>query len=151
MHLANGDHTLRYGGITQEKTEVKTTSNGIVDVNEGNSYTNGHDQTNNHSTKVNEVDITLLEDLPSDAVLDTVLTAWTILVQRYQRDVFHQFSWGIKGAGSDRIQCISVTDLDLLSHSNAATLAGKIHDLRLKDVPLDGATIFLNDGNKEEV
>lgn len=150
MHLANGDHTLHYGGITQEKAEVKTNNN-TMDIDEGKTFTNGQAQTNGHSTKVNEVDITLLEDLDPDAWLDAVLTAWAILVQRYQRDVFHQFSWGIKEPGSEKLQCISASDLDLLSHSNAATLAGKIHDLRLKNVSLDGATVFLNDGTKEEV
>ena len=152
MHLANGDHTLRYGGVAQEKTEVKVNSNGTMDVNENGAYANGHTQTNGHSTEAsNEVEITSLKDQPLDAVLDTVLTAWTILVQRYQRDVFHRFSWGIKGAGSDKRQCIETGDLNLLTHSNAASLATKIQGARLKDVSLDRATIFLNDGTKEEV
>jgi hypothetical protein len=86
-----------------------------------------------------------------DAVLDIVLTAWTILIQRYQRDVFHRFSWGIKGAGSDKRQCVETGDLDLLNHSNAASLAAKIQEVRLKHVSLNGTTIFLNDGTKEEV
>ncbi|KAF1363149.1 hypothetical protein EJ07DRAFT_104421 [Lizonia empirigonia] len=151
MHLPNGDRTLRYGGVSKEKTEVKINTNGTLDVNENGSYANGHTQTNGQLSEKNEVDISILQNQSSDAVLDAVLTAWTILVQRYQRDVFHQFSWGIKGAGSDKRQCISTVDLDLLNHSNAASLATKLHNLRLKDVPLDGATIFLNDGTKDEV
>lgn len=151
MHLANSEQTLRYGGVAQEKTEVKVNSNGTMDVNENSSYTNGHSRTNGRAPASNEVNITTLKDQPLDAVLDTVLTAWTILVRRYQRDVFHQFSWGIKGAGSDKRQCVSAGDLDLMDHTNAAGLAAKIRDLRLKDVSLDGATIFLNDGTKEEV
>jgi hypothetical protein len=39
----------------------------------------------------------------------------------------------------------------LLSHSNATGLAAKLSETRLKGVSLDGATIFLNDGTKEEV
>jgi hypothetical protein len=152
MHLANGDHTLRYGGVAQEKTEVKVNGNGTMDVNENGAYTNGHTQMNSHPTEPsNGVEITALKDQPMDAVLDIVLTAWTILIQRYQRDVFHRFSWGIKGAGSDKRQCVETGDLDLLNHSNAASLAAKIQEVRLKHVSLNGTTIFLNDGTKEEV
>ena len=152
MHLANGNHTLRYGGVAQEKIEVKVNGNGTMDVNEDGAYTNGRTQTNGHLTEPsNEVEITTLKDQPLDAVLDTVLTAWTILVQRYQRDVFHRFSWGIKGAGSDKRQCMETGDLNLLNHNNAASLAAKIQEVRLKHVSLNGTTIFLNDGTKEEV
>ncbi|KZM26039.1 Non-ribosomal peptide synthetase [Ascochyta rabiei] len=150
MHLSDGDHTLRYGGVSQEKPDIKINSNGTLDVDENGSYANGHTQMNGHSTKTNEVDVTILQEQSPNAVLDALLTAWTVLVQRYQRDVFHRFSWGIKGAGSDKRQCIPTNDLDLLKHSSAATLAAKIHDLRLKDACLDGATIFLNDGTKDE-
>jgi hypothetical protein len=151
MHLPNGDHTLRYGGVTQEKTQVKINSNGTLNVNQNGAYNNVHDQANNLSTETNEVNITIPQEQPLDAVLDTALTAWTIIVQRYQRDAFHQFSWGLKGAGSDKRQCITAVDLNLPSHSGTASLAAKIRDLRLKDVSLNGATIFLNDGTKEEV
>jgi hypothetical protein len=84
-------------------------------------------------------------------VLDIVLAGWTILVQRYQRDAFHQFTWGIKGAGSDNLQCIASEELNLLNHSNVDSLITKISELRLKNVSLDQATVFLNDGTKEEV
>lgn len=155
MHLANSEQTLRYGGVAQEKADVKVkvkvNDNGSIDVNENGAYTNVHNQTNGQSTISNEVELTALKGQPSDAALDAILTAWTILVQRYQRDVFHQFSWGVKGAGSEKRQCILTTELDLLSHSNAAGLAAKLSETKLKNVSLDGATIFLNDGTKEEV
>jgi hypothetical protein len=151
MHLANSEQTLRYGGVAQEKTEVKVNDNGSMDVNENGSSTNVHNHTNGQSTKSNEVELNALKGQPSDVALDAILTAWTILVQRYQRDIFHQFSWGVKGAGSEKRQCISTTELDLLSHSNATGLAAKLSETRLKGVSLDGATIFLNDGTKEEV
>ncbi len=151
MHLSNGDHTLRYGGVSQGKTQVKINSNGTLDVNSNGTYTNGHAESNGQSAANNEVQLTISKDQSLDAVLDTVLTAWTILVQRYQRDVFNQFSWGLKGAGSDQQQCILTADLDLLNHSNARSLSAKISDLRLQNLSLEGATIFLNDGTKEEV
>ena len=148
MHLANSEQPLRYGGVAQEKTEVKVrvNDNCSIDVNENGSYTNVHNQTNGQSTKSNEVELTALKGQRSDVALDAILTAWTILVQRYQRDVFHQFSWGVKGAGSEKRQCILTAELDLLSQSNAAGLAAKLSETKLKDVSLDGATIFLNDG-----
>jgi hypothetical protein len=151
MHLANDGQTLRYGGVAQEKTEVKVNSNGTMDINENGAYTNGHIQTNGQSTKSNEVEITALKGQSLDAALDAILTAWIILVQRYQRDIFNQFSWGVKGAGSGGRQCLQTTDLDLLNHNNAASLTSKIRDVRLKNFSLDGATIFLSDGTKEEV
>lgn len=139
---------MRYGGAAREDTQVKINSNGTLDVNQNGSYTNGRSET---TTKRNEVDVTFPKDQSLDTVLDTVLTAWIILVQRYQRDAFHQFSWGIKGAGSDKCQCISAVDLDLPNYNNAASLVEKVRDSRLHDVSLDGTTIFLNDGTKEEV
>lgn len=151
MHLANGENTLRYGEVAQEKTEVKVNSNGFVDVNGNGSYTNGHTQSNGHAEDSNQVELTSLKEKSPEVALDVILTAWTILVQRYQRDVFHQFSWGVKGAGSDKRQLIPTADLDLNSHSNAASLAAKIRDSRLKDVSPSGSSIFLNDGTKEEV
>jgi len=96
MHLANSEQTLRYGGVAQEKADVKVkvkvNDNGSIDVNENGAYTNVHNPTNGQSTISNEVELTALKGQPSDVALDAILTAWTILVQRYQRDVFHQFS-----------------------------------------------------------
>lgn len=151
MHLANGEQTLRYGGAAQDKTAVKVNDNGTIALSGSGAYTNEHVQTSGQSTESNEVELTSLKGQPLDEALNTILAAWTILIQRYQREVFHQFSWGVKGAGSDGRQCIQTTDLDLLNHKNATTLASKIRDLRLKDASLNEATIFLNDGTKEEV
>lgn len=151
MHLANGDHTLRYGGVAQEKNKVKVSSNGLLDVNENGSYINGNTQTNGRTEEPNQVELTSFKDQSPEVALDAILTAWTILMQRYQRDVFHQFSWGIKGAGSNNRQLIPASELKLESHSSAASLARTIRDVRLKDVSIDGSSIFLNDGTKEEV
>jgi hypothetical protein len=42
-------------------------------------------------------------------------------------------------------------ELSLSNQNTVGDLIAKTKDLRLKDVSLDQATIFLNDGTKEEV
>ncbi|KAF1845025.1 nonribosomal peptide synthetase 6 [Cucurbitaria berberidis CBS 394.84] len=150
MHLPSGDHTVRFGGVPEEPVEVKVQSNGTVTTQENGTSTNGTNHTNGAVSQTNEVHISHPEDLAADAVLDTVLTAWTILIQRYQRDLFHQFTWALKDAGADKTQCIPTPDLDLLNQKVAGGLKAKLSDVRLKDINLEKATISLNDGTKEE-
>lgn len=151
MHLPNGEHTVRFGGISEERVEKKVYSNGTLDTQENGTHTNGNAPTNSGVSDLNEVDIHVPTNLPLDSVLDVVLTAWTVLIQRYQRDVFHHFTWGAKDSGKDKIQCISTGDLDLPSHQTAASLTKKLGNLRLRDISVEQGTIFLNDGTPEEV
>jgi hypothetical protein len=154
MHLSNDERVVRFGGVSEKHVEMKVQSNGASNAKEHSSHTNGNNgstQTNGNASKVNEVQITLPGNLASDAVLDTVLTAWSILIQRYQREVFHQFTWGIKTAGNNRTQCVPTYDLGLLDHKSAASLTSKIRDVRSKDITTEQDMIFLNDGTKEEV
>ncbi|CAO2655532.1 Nn.00g043350.m01.CDS01 [Neocucurbitaria sp. VM-36] len=150
MHLPNGEPMVRFSSVSEDPVEVKVQSNGIVKTQEKGTSRNDTAHTNGHISQTNEAHITHPENLSTDAVVDTVLTAWTILVQRYQRDLFHQFTWGLKGAGADAVQCIPTRELDLLSHKAAGGLNAKVSNLRLKDINVDEATIFLNDGTKEE-
>lgn len=151
MHLTNDEHVVRFSGVPEEHTEVKVQDNGIVKTEEKETDTKDISKPDSGVPATNEVSIPLPDGLVTDAVLDTVLTAWTLLVQRYQRDLFHQFTWGIQDAGSDKIQCLPTPELDLLSHKAAGSLKARVADVRLKDVNIDKATIFLNDGTQEEV
>ncbi|KAJ4371135.1 Non-ribosomal peptide synthetase [Neocucurbitaria cava] len=150
MHLPNGEPLVRFSGVSEEPVEVKVQSNGVVKTQENGTNTNGTAHANQPVSQTNEVHISHPEDLAADAVLDTVLTAWTILVQRYQRDLFHQFTWGVKDAGADQIQCIPTPELGLLNHTTAGSLKGKVADVRSKVISVDKTVIFLNDGTKEE-
>lgn len=84
-------------------------------------------------------------------MLDTVLAAWAILVERYQRDVFSQFTWGTKGRGDEITQCLSASNLDWQSHKTTSSLKAKVQEQRLNNLSLEQGTIFLNDGTLEEV
>jgi hypothetical protein len=154
MHLPNNEHIVRFRGLPDEHVEKKVQSNGAPETQEHGSRANGSNEAaprNGHVAKANEVHIPLPDNQAPDAVLNTVLSAWTILIQRYQREVFHQFTWGVKGAGNDSIQRILTSGLDLTNQTAARSLMKKIGDVRSKDIILDESTIFLNDGTIEEV
>ncbi|CBX91561.1 predicted protein [Plenodomus lingam JN3] len=152
MHLQNGDSIVRFAGVPEEHTEAKVQSNGVVIVpGNGTKATNDNEAIQKSTAAtLNEVEIPIPEGLDANAVLDTILTAWVILVQRYQRDVFHQFTWGVENGGANQIQCIPTPDLDLQNQRAVGQLESKIRDVRSKDISVE-KSIFLNDGSKEEV
>lgn len=151
MHLQNGDSIVRFAGVPEEHTEAKVQSNGVVIVpGNGTKATNDNEAIQKSTAAtLNEVEIPIPEGLDANAVLDTILTAWVILVQRYQRDVFHQFTWGVENGGANQIQCIPTPDLDLQNQRAVGQLESKIRDVRSKDISVE-KSIFLNDGSKEE-
>lgn len=151
MHLPNGNHVVRFGGVSKEPVEVKVQSNGIVKTEEHEPTLGTTLQEEAPISKANEVSIALPQDLAGDALLDTILTGWSILIQRYQRDLYHQFTWGLRDAQISDLQCIPTTDLDLLNQNTAGALKSKIGNVRSKDFNIDQATIVLNDGTQEEV
>jgi hypothetical protein len=151
MHLPNGIDNVHFGGRPEEQFNDKVPStNDLVQAQNG-TYTSPNIETNGHDVDTNKVQISFPQHQSLDAVLDTVLAGWVILAQRYQRDAFHSFTWGIKNAGSEKLQCIMAGELSLSNHSTVGDVIAKVKDLRLKDVSLDQATVFLNDGTKEEV
>jgi hypothetical protein len=154
MHLPNGKHIVQFSGIQDEHIEKKVQRNDPFKNQEQDLHTNGHNgvaQSNGHVTKSNKVHIPLPGNLARDAVLDTILAAWAILMRRYQRAVFHQFTWGRKDAGIDETQCISTSSLDLMSLPTAASLKTRVSELRSKKMAIDQGTLIFNDGTKEEV
>ena len=155
MHLPDGrENTVRFGDLADEHVAKKVQSSGTFDNQEQSLRSNGHNgakHTNGNASKANEVRVHLPSATDRNAVLDTVLTAWAILIQRYQRDVFHQFTWGLKEQGENSTQCIPVADLDWASHQTAASLRTKIGHVKSTQLTLGEATIFLRDGTNEEV
>lgn len=155
MHLPNGGHVLRYTGVSHDCTEAKIQPNGVVNAPLPQTHINSDkEQTNSNGqvSKDNQIQIALSESVSDDETLSSVLTAWTLLMQRYQRDVFHQFTWGNANAtGEVSSQCISVTDIDLKSQKTITELQARIGDIRSKDLSTEASAIFLNDGTREEV
>jgi hypothetical protein len=152
MHLSNGEQTLRFGGGGAQKLSEdvmhsgsKTKQAHIESKNEISGEENKHEQ------KSNNIYIAIPQDCTSDAVLDTVLTAWTILIQRYQRDTFHQFTWSTKGSSKDA-QCIPTTELDVTAQKTAEDLRKRLSSLQSAGRTLSqDATIIVNDGTSAEV
>lgn len=145
---------VRFGGVPNKHPGMKMQHNGSFPAEEHSASANGSNgttQADGFESKPNKVQLPLPRDLASDAVLDTVLTAWSILIQRYQRDVFHQFTWGINDASNGRKQCVSTSDLGLLEHNTAGSLRTKISHVKSRDIPFGQHSIFLNDGTEEEV
>ncbi|KAH7083049.1 nonribosomal peptide synthetase 6 [Paraphoma chrysanthemicola] len=151
MHLPNGDHGVRFGNVAHAPVEKKPYNNGISPSPNDGTDTSISAAGESQLSRSNEVVVKLPSGQTSYDVLETVLTAWTILIHRYQRDTFHQFTWGVKGAGDERLQCIATSDLDLANQKTAASLRAKIGSLKSADVSVqEQSTIFLNDGTKQE-
>lgn len=151
MHLPNGDHAVRFGGVPNHTTEKeKSALNGMLQ--KPSIHTSSPIQPNEIASTKNEVSITLphLQDL--DTVLGSILTAWAVLIQRYQRDMFHQFTWGQKSTGEHGFQCIQSTELELTKHADTLSLYEKIQRLRSSHVDAKpDMGVFLNDGTPAEV
>ncbi|KAF7573968.1 Nonribosomal peptide synthetase 6 [Pyrenophora tritici-repentis] len=135
-------------GKTKEKTMP---GNFVSTLQQIDQHMKEFDRHNAKTLKLNEAQISPPKDWTPDEVLDTVLTSWIILVERYQRDAFHQFTWGISDARTDSAQCIPATELDLSNQSAAKSLTAKIGSLRTKDHAInEGSKLFLNDGTTAE-
>lgn len=154
MHLRNGEHVSNFSGAPEEHVAKKVQSNGASKTHKQAATQNGDHEvlhTNGHSSKANEIRALITSDLTPDAVLDTVLAAWTILIHRYQRDVFHQFTWGAVDGRDRASQCINTTDIKFTSHQTAGSLKSQIGNVRSKGYDAHNATLFLNDGSLHEV
>jgi hypothetical protein len=152
MHLSNNDNSERFGGVSEKILEKKLPSNGISEIHQDDRFTKTPTQQDGQTSRSNEVHILFPQGRFSDEVLDTVLTAWTLLIHRYQRDIFHQFTWGIKDAGDSSSQCISTSGFDLLNQKAPGSVRQKIRDVRSRSITVEpNITIFLNDGTKVEV
>jgi hypothetical protein len=153
MHLPNVDHHIQLGGVSKMPVDMGTHNDGISKTQQNEPHTNGSDKVIVHSLDKNELRIPYPQDQDLDQLLDTILTAWTLLIQRYQRETFHQFTWGIRSDGNaGKSQCVSTTELDLLDHKAAESLRAKISNTRTSEFALNpDSTIFLNDGTSVEV
>ncbi|KAF2635407.1 nonribosomal peptide synthetase 6 [Massarina eburnea CBS 473.64] len=144
MHLRKSDEVMRGGAVFDETANGDAQTNGVGKV----SFANGTGEVVNGNGEVkidNVVEIPVLEPL-----LDTVLASWVLLVQRYQRDSFNCFTWGVKALAS---QCIAAPELDLSKLSTAADLLGKMRSLRTREISqsvAEAPVLYFNDGSNEE-
>jgi hypothetical protein len=144
---------MQFGNVPASPVEKEMRSNGESKPQQNSLGVAATIKEDGQRNRPNDALISFPQNLAREEVLDTVLTAWTILIQRYQRDVFHQFTWGT-GASDDKKdnQCIQTTDLDLSNQSRAGSLRTKLNSARSSNVSLHpGSSIFLNDGTSAEV
>ncbi|PSN73352.1 nonribosomal peptide synthetase 6 [Corynespora cassiicola Philippines] len=151
MHLHNSDPHLN-GSVSSPAEEVDSKvhvqSNGILK----NTQVHGPHVTEQAKTdKKNEVEVSIPQGLGQEAVLENTLAGWILICQRYQRDTFHNFTWGVKDA-SEKVQQVSTDQLDLPRLATAEDLLCKVRSTRSTDfaVEQDAPALFLNDGTKEE-
>lgn len=141
MHLRKSDEMLRSGLPLDAVTKNGEREQSSRDVASNNVAASSCDK----------MEIPIKEQ-ELDMVLDTLLASWILLVQRYQRDAFHRFTWGMAQSGQD-VQCIESERLELSKLETADELLPVVRDAISKETSglkeLSG--IFFNDGSADEV
>jgi hypothetical protein len=152
MHLSNSEHFVRFGGVSELPSNTKINGNGISKQQQNGSKFDNIKQEYGQVAKSNETHVSVPENRTPDEVLDTVLTAWAILIQRYQRDTFHQFTWKTNDAATDSAQCVLTAELDMATQTSAVGLSAKLSSMRANGCAINqSSTVILNDGTEAEV
>jgi hypothetical protein len=152
MHLSNAERIVRLGEVSELPANNKMNGNGNSKQQQNGTHSNDFKQENGKTTKPNRTHVLVPEYRTLNEVLNTVLTAWTILIQRYQRDTFHHFSWKTGDIANETAQCISTAELDLSSQKTTGGLSAKLSNTRSNGCTIkQGSTIVLNDGTQAEV
>lgn len=110
--------------------------------------------TSDETACADEVSTTFPKDRCRESIFESVIAGWILLVFRYQRDSFHNFTWGFEGCEKPRIQCIPTVELDLQIIRTISDLLAVVRKSITRDIVVDYATIptlIFNDGTKEEV
>jgi hypothetical protein len=145
MHLSHNETPRLGGGRPADIQSSVPGCNGNSTKRIGQNYPH----TNGVSLQVNEV---LISTPPT--VVEAVIVGWVLLLQRYQRDAFHTFTWGLGDAKDAILQSFPATDLELSRLSTVADLLATVRRVKSKDLDVEGsttATLVLLDGTQEEV
>ncbi|KAF2021067.1 acetyl-CoA synthetase-like protein [Aaosphaeria arxii CBS 175.79] len=101
----------------------------------------------------NELIISIPKSTSQSDVLETLITSWIILVQRYQRDAFRAISWGLKDAANSELQCISAEQLQLQDLSTAEDLLQAVRKVTSKTIVSERGSdpiLVFKDGTPDE-
>lgn len=152
--LANGDalSTVERNGSSHVHSNGKLTpqTNGTllqhVSTNEANG-SNSIKSTHETASLPNSVQIPIFNTL-----LDSITAGWILLISRYQRDTFHNFTWGVKDA-VDSIQTVATEGMKLGEVVTVADLLEVVRRVRAREIEADGGEtrVFFNDGTEDEV
>jgi hypothetical protein len=142
MHLRKSDDAIRSGLSMNIDTKSDVKDELLSDDAQTDFDTSSHDVIEIH-----------LGEQSSEELLDTLLASWTLLLQRYQRDAFHKFTWGPADSSRDLVECIETECLELLKLETANELLTTVRNVVSKEVlglesPL---MLFFNDGTADEV
>jgi len=152
MHLPNGDHTSQFSGISELHPEKNVQNHGVLKPERETIMANGPTDGKTQSSRPNEISVPIPQDREINEVLDTVLVAWVVLIHRYERDAFCQFTWGIIDTPRNEMQCISAVDLDISSQKTIVGLRSKVESVRTASIAAhSNSAILLNDGTNAEV
>lgn len=151
MHLPYGDHVVRFSGLPEEHIETKTRDDHDTIYQEIDSRMQDYDRASKKLDARSAVEIPVAEEYETDTLIDFVLAAWAIVVQRYQRDKCRQLTWGLIDGERQHRQCISAADIDLQSQRAGADVKFKMGELRCRNIPVERSKILLTDGTDEEV
>jgi hypothetical protein len=137
MHLRKSDDTMR-AGLPLHVDTKSVHQNGT--------------QINSDTRNRDKVEIPI-EEQEIAMVFDTLLASWILLVQRYQRDSFQRFTWGLDQPGQDHNQCIETEQLDLSKLETAEDLLAMVRNVVSKESSglMESSGVFFNDGTPDEV
>jgi hypothetical protein len=108
---------------------------------------NGISSTHGTASLPNSVQIPIF-----DTILDSITAGWILLISRYQRDTFHNFTWGVKDA-LDSIQTVATEGMSLGEVITVTDLLKVVRRVRAREIEAEGGEmrVFFNDGTKDEV
>jgi len=142
MHLRKSDDTIRSGLPLDVESK-----NGMRETQHQNGTHVDRDASSHDTIEIS------IEEQELDMVLHTLLASWILLVQRYQRDSFHRFTWGLGQSGQDFTQCIESELLDASKPERADELLAMVQSAISKEAPrtTSSSVVYFNDGTTDEV
>ncbi|KAF1994960.1 nonribosomal peptide synthetase 6 [Amniculicola lignicola CBS 123094] len=112
-----------------------------------------HWATNGNGVHKKEVTIPFPDGFDVESVVDNIIAGWTLLLQRYQRDAFLQFTWGYKEVDRSTVQTITAAQLNLGGVSNSNDLLKVVRNMRSRKMAVDSVPnpkLVFNDGTEDD-
>lgn len=142
MHLRKNDDTIRSGLLPN--VDTKNGAEQIL-VQKGARTTSSLD----HSVETNIP----IEEQNMETLFETLLAGWILLAQRYQRDSFHRFTWGITIPGEKEAHIVEAEELKLPGLERVEGLLAQVRNSTVITLPKDLqlSSLHFNDGTPDEV
>ncbi|KAF2259745.1 hypothetical protein CC78DRAFT_53242 [Lojkania enalia] len=151
MHLPHNE-TSGFGGESVDLHPTKREADTITPENSKREHTYLSGALNRVNKTLNEVSIPILHHQSLESIIERVAAGWILLLQRYQRDACHQFTWGYNGAG-DTSSTVSITQLGLdtaITVKDVIDILHRSETYKLFSYQDRNPVLFFNDGTPEE-